>query len=54
MESVFDTIVETYGDENFRKYVEQNKSFILKIFEIGGDKNLRTLKFYLDSMSNLT
>lgn len=53
VESVFDTIVETYGDENFRKYVEQNKSFILKIFEIGGDKNLRTLKFYLDSMSNL-
>ena len=53
VESVFDTIVETYGDKNFRKYVEQNKSFILKIFEIGGDKNLRTLKFYLDSMSNL-
>ena len=53
VESVFDTIVETYGDENFRKYVEQNKSFILNIFEIGGEKNLRTLKFYLDSMSNL-
>lgn len=53
VQSVFDTIVKTYKDENFRKYVEQNKSFILKIFEIGGEKNLRTLKFYLDSMSNL-
>jgi KAP family P-loop domain len=53
VQSVFDTIVKTYKDENFRKYVEQNKSFILNIFEIGGEKNLRTLKFYLDSMSNL-
>ena len=53
VESVFDTVVKAYDDDTFRKYLEQNKSFILKIFEIGGDKNLRTLKFYLDSMSNL-
>ena len=53
VQSVFDTIVKTYKNENFQKYLELNKSFILKIFEIGGENNLRTLKFYLDSMSNL-
>ena len=53
VESVFDTVVKAYDDDTFRKYLEQNKSFILKIFEIGGNKNLRTLKFYLDSISNL-
>jgi len=50
---VFDTIAETYEDANYKHYLEVKKPFILTLFGLGGKKNLRTLKFYMDSMLKL-
>ena len=50
---VYDTIVNTFNNTDLKQYLEQNKSFILNLFDLGGKKNLRTLKYYLDSLSKI-
>ena len=50
---VYDTIVDTFNNTDLKHYLEQNKSFILNLFDLGGKKNLRTLKYYLDSLSKI-
>lgn len=50
--TVYDTIADKY-DENCKKYLEKQKPFLLSLFEKGGKKNLRTLKFFMDSMQEI-
>ena len=47
---VYNTIANTYDNKEYKLFLEQQKKFILDMFDLGGKKNLRTLKFYLDSM----
>lgn len=53
MPSVFDTLCDTYDNEKFKEYLAKMKQLILTLFSLGGNKNLRTMKFYLDSMSKI-
>lgn len=47
---VYNTIANTYDNKEYKLFLEQQKKFILDMFDLGGKKNLRTLKFYIDSM----
>lgn len=49
--NVYDNIISKIENDEYKKYLNDNKSFILSLFELGGKRNLRTLKFYLDSLS---
>lgn len=49
---VYDTLIEPLNGD-YKKYLEENKSTILSIFGRGGKKNLRTLKFFIDSMEQV-
>lgn len=50
---VYDTILRTYNNAEYSTYLEQNKSFILNMFLMGENRNLRTLKYYMDSMHKI-
>lgn len=49
---IFDSFIGKY-EENFRKYIGNNKSFICEIFQVSQCNNLRTLSFVLDILEGL-
>lgn len=51
--SVFDNLTEKKGCNFYKKWLIDNKKSILEIFELGGEKNLRTLIFFLDLMEKI-
>lgn len=51
--NVYDVIANSFEKEDFKQFLQQQKTFILHLFSLGGKKNLRTLKFYIDSMFKL-
>lgn len=51
--NVYDVIASSFEREDFKQFLQQHKTFILHLFSLGGKKNLRTLKFYIDSMFKL-
>lgn len=40
-------------DGEYKEYLISNKAFILSIFRLGGNKNLRTLKFFVDTFGKI-
>ena len=51
--NVYDVIANSFEKADFKQFLQQQKTFILHLFSLGGKKNLRTLKFYIDSMFKL-
>ena len=48
--NVFDAIANSFDNADFKQFLKCQKTFILNLFGLGGKKNLRTLKFYIDLM----
>lgn len=46
--TIFDSIVSETKDKTYLQYLQSNKDLILKLFKLGGERNLRTLKFFID------
>lgn len=51
--SVYDALITSIKKDAYRNYLTNAKSYLLQIFARGGRKNLRSLKFYLDSMEQV-
>jgi len=50
---VYDAMVSEKPDSVYKQYLEQEKNAILSLFRLGGEKNLRTLKFFIDTFEKL-
>lgn len=50
---VYDTMVSNVSDANYKAYLVDEKPSILSLFDLGGDKNLRTLKFFIDTFGKI-
>ena len=51
--SVYDALIESIKDDAYRDFLTGAKLYILQMFARGGKKNLRTLKFFIDSMGQV-
>ena len=51
--SVYDALIVPIKNEAYRSFLTDAKPLILQIFARGGKKNLRTLKFFIDSMEQV-
>lgn len=51
--SVYDAMVVSVSDEEYKRYLNKEKKSILSLFGLGGEKNLRTLKFLIDSFGKI-
>ena len=51
--AVYDAIVATLPKDDYRQYLEATKPQILSLFKLGGVRNLRTLKFFIDTFGKL-
>ena len=51
--AVFDTMVQKLSGGKYRDFLKEEKSSILSLFRIGGEKNLRTLRFFIDTFGKL-
>lgn len=47
--SVYDKMIEGIRNVNYKSFLINNKSSILSFFKLGGKRNLRTLKFFIDT-----
>lgn len=46
--SVYDQFISSQSNDKYREFLGNYKEYILSVFEVGGKKNLRTLKFFID------
>lgn len=50
---VYDKMVSDISEEHYKSFLIRNKTSILSLFELGGKKNLRTLKFFIDTFEKV-
>lgn len=50
---VFDKVVNRVKDDSYKQYLITNKSRLLYVFDKGGNNNLRTLIFFIDSFKQI-
>lgn len=50
---VYDKMVSDISEEHYMAFLIRNKTSILSLFELGGKKNLRTLKFFIDTFEKV-
>ena len=53
IDHVFDVMATTITDDDYREYLCKDKKAILSLFRLGGEKNLRTLKFFIDTFGKI-
>lgn len=51
--AVYDVMVSKIPDSVYKHYLVKEKHSILSLFRLGGEKNLRTLKFFIDTFEKL-
>lgn len=50
---IYDAMVNDLPENDYKKYLVREKASILSLFTLGGEKNLRTLKFVIDSFNKV-
>jgi hypothetical protein len=53
VEAVYNAMVNEVVEEDYKRYLNKEKNSILSLFGLGGEKNLRTLKFIIDSFCKI-
>lgn len=51
--SVYDVMVNKLPESEYKQYLIRQKDSVLALFRIGGEKNLRTLKFFIDTFGKI-
>ena len=50
---VYDAIINKIGNGEYKSYLLKEKTTLLSLFDVGGKRNLRTLKFIIDSFEKI-
>ncbi len=53
MPSVYDAMITKLRDSEYVDFLKKNKTEILSLFSVGGNKNLRTLRFFIDTFQGI-
>lgn len=53
VEAVYDAIVSGIPEGEYKDYLTQEKKSVLSLFDLGGESNLRTLKFFIDTFGRI-
>ena len=51
--AVYDVIVSTIPDGSYKDYLIKEKESVLSLFRLGGENNIRTLRFFIDTFSKI-
>lgn len=51
--AAYDAMVFSVLDADYKAYLKYEKAFVLSLFKLGGNRNLRTLKFIVDSFGKI-
>lgn len=51
--AAYDAMCNDVQDREYKEYLNSNKDSILAVFRLGGNKNLRTLKFFVDTFGKI-